>query len=86
MNSLVGTSRPTIEGYAIVSVDSMIADASGNMGALKFDADQKFFLASLDAAAAVAHGRHSVEGGPTASKDALAGFHNKRAGIPRITP
>jgi len=50
---LVGTSRPTIEGYAIVSVDSMIADASGNMGALKFDADQKFFLASLDAAAAV---------------------------------
>jgi dihydrofolate reductase len=50
----------------MVSADSMIADASGTMDALKFDADQKFFLASLDAAAAVAHGRHSAEGGPTA--------------------
>jgi dihydrofolate reductase len=49
----------------MVSADSMIADASGTMDALKFDADQKFFLASLDAAAAVAHGRHSAEGGPT---------------------
>jgi dihydrofolate reductase len=42
----------------------MIADASGAMDALKFDADQQFFRASLDAAAAVAHGRHSAEGGP----------------------
>src|SRR5262245_52691567 len=50
----------------MVSADSMIADASGTMDALKFDADQKFFLASLDAAAAVAHGHHSAEGGPTA--------------------
>ena len=66
VNSLVGTSRPTIEGYAMVSADSMIADASGTMDALKFDADQKFFLASLDAAAAVAHGHHSAEGGPAA--------------------
>jgi hypothetical protein len=45
----------------------MIADASGTMDALKFDADQKFFWASLDAAAAVAHGRHSAEGGPRAA-------------------
>jgi dihydrofolate reductase len=65
---LAGGSRPTlIEGYAIVSADSMIADASGTMDALKFDADQKFFWASLDAAAAVAHGRHSAEGGPRAA-------------------
>jgi hypothetical protein len=57
--------RPTlIEGYAIVSADSMIADANGAMDALKFDADQQFFWAALDAAAAVAHGRHSAEGGP----------------------
>lgn len=61
---LVDTSRPTlIEGYAIVSADCMVADARGTMDALKFDADQRFFLASLDAAAAVAHGRHSAERG-----------------------
>jgi dihydrofolate reductase len=65
---LAGGSRPTlIEGYAIVSADGMIADASGTRDALKFDADQKFFWASLDAAAAVAHGRHSAEGGPRAA-------------------
>ena len=57
--------RPTlIEGYAIVSADSMISDAGGAMDALKFDADQQLFWASLAAAAAVAHGRHSAEGGP----------------------
>jgi hypothetical protein len=68
MNRLAGRSRPTlIEGYAIVSADSMIADASGTMDALKFRADQQFFWASLDAAAAVAHGRHSAEGGPKAA-------------------
>jgi hypothetical protein len=45
----------------------MIADAGGTRDALKFEADQKFFWASLDAAAAVAHGRHSAEGGPRAA-------------------
>ncbi|MGI8569254.1 MAG: dihydrofolate reductase [Methylocella sp.] len=50
-----------IEGYAIVSSDGMIADADGTMDALKFDADKQYFLASLDAAAAVVHGRHSSE-------------------------
>ncbi len=69
VNPLAGRSRPTlIEGYAIVSADSMIADASGAMNALKFDADQHLFWASLDAAAAVAHGRHSAEGGPRAER------------------
>ncbi len=44
----------------------MIADASGAMDGLKFDADQQFFWASLEAAAAVVHGRHSAERGPGA--------------------
>ena len=68
MNRLAGRSRPTlIEGYAIVSADGMIAEANGSMDALRFDADQQFFWASLDTAAAVAHGRHSAEGGPKAA-------------------
>lgn len=51
-----------IEGYAIVSVDGMIADRKGRMpDALRIDADQRFFAASLDVASAVAHGRHSHE-------------------------
>ena len=70
------TRHPRIEGYAIVSADSMIADASGAMDALKFAADQQFFWASLDAAAAVAHGRHSAEGGPgTAGRHRLILTH-----------
>ena len=51
-----------IEGYAIVSVDGMIADRKGRMpDALRIDADQRFFAASLDVASAVVHGRHSHE-------------------------
>jgi dihydrofolate reductase len=45
----------------------MIADADGTMDALKFDVDQQFFRASLEAAAAVVHGRHSAEGGGEAT-------------------
>lgn len=56
-----------IEGFAIVSKDGMLADASGVMPpSLKIDADQKFFHGSLDKADAVVHGRHSHEGGPNA--------------------
>jgi len=56
-----------IEGYVIVSVDGMIADAQGVMpDALKIEADQRFFLSALDRAGAVAHGRHSQEPGPRA--------------------
>jgi hypothetical protein len=70
---LADRSRPIlIEGYAIVSADSMISDAGGAMDALKFDADQQLFWVSLDAAAAVAHGRHSAEGGPRAERPASA--------------
>jgi dihydrofolate reductase len=58
-----------IEGYVIVSADGMIADATGVMpGAIRNDADQQFFQAGLDQAAAVVHGRHSHEGGPRAAR------------------
>jgi dihydrofolate reductase len=54
-----------IEGYAIVSVDGMLADAKGVMpDTLKFDADQRFFADGLDGVDAVAHGRHSHEQQP----------------------
>ncbi len=52
-----------IEGYAIASVDGMIADATGFMpNSLKFEADQRFFLKSLDRVQVVCHGRLSHEG------------------------
>ncbi len=62
--------RPNrIEGYAIVSADGMLADASGVMPPeLKIEADQRFFHGSLDRADAVVHGRHSHEGGPNAKQ------------------
>ena len=54
-----------IEGYAIASADGMIADATGFMpNSLKFQADQRFFLAALDRAAMIAHGRLSHERQP----------------------
>jgi dihydrofolate reductase len=54
-----------IEGYAIVSVDGMIADAAGVMpDSLKNDADQTMFSAGLDRADVLVHGRHSHEGHP----------------------
>ena len=56
-----------IEGYAIVSGDGMLADASGAMpDEIKFKADQDYFQSGLDRAAAVIQGRHSHEGGPRA--------------------
>jgi len=54
-----------IEGLAIVSADGMIADARGiQPDALKVEADQRFFHATLDRATALVHGRNSGEGGP----------------------
>jgi len=56
-----------IEGLAIVSADGMIADAHGiQPDPLKLEADQRFFHDMLDKATAIAHGRHSGEGGPDA--------------------
>jgi dihydrofolate reductase len=58
-----------IEGYVIVSADGMIADANGEMpDCIRNAADQKFFQAGLDRAAAIVHGRHSHEGGPRADR------------------
>jgi dihydrofolate reductase len=58
-----------IEGYAIVSVDGMIADGDAVMpDAIRNDADQRFLQSALDGAAVVVHGRHSHEGGPRAAK------------------
>ena len=49
-------------GYAIVSEDGMLADASGAIPpALIVKADQEFFMRGLDAAAALIHGRNSAE-------------------------
>jgi len=57
-----------IEGYAIVSEDGMLADASRQIpDALKVEADQAFFHGSLEQAAVVVHGRHSHEGGSRAA-------------------
>ncbi|TAK50357.1 MAG: dihydrofolate reductase [Xanthobacteraceae bacterium] len=54
-----------IEGYAIVSADGMLADASGVMPAtLKFDADQRFFESALELADLIVHGRNSFEDQP----------------------
>lgn len=54
-----------IEGFAIVSEDGMLADANGVMpDALKFDADQRYFVDGLDRLDAVVHGRHSHEQHP----------------------
>jgi dihydrofolate reductase len=58
-----------IEGFAIVSSDGMLADRAGHMpDALKVDADQRFFAASLDQVDAVVHGRHSHEGQPNSPR------------------
>jgi len=52
-------------GFAIVSDDGMVADASGVMpDALKFDADQAFFQKSLEYADVIVHGRNSHEKSP----------------------
>ena len=51
-----------IEGYAIVSEDGMLTNASGIMpDQLKFEADQKFFERGLDGVDVVVHGRNSHE-------------------------
>jgi hypothetical protein len=57
----------SIEGFAIVSEDGMLADAGRHIPpALVVEADQRFFHDSLEHAAVVVHGRHSHEGGPRA--------------------
>lgn len=54
-----------IEGFAIISEDGMLADASGIMPpALVIEADQKFLSDGLDRASVIIHGRNSHENQP----------------------
>jgi len=54
-----------IVGYAIVSLDGMLADRHVHMpDSLKIEADQRQFESGLDAADLLVHGRHSHEGQP----------------------
>ncbi|HYS48642.1 MAG TPA: dihydrofolate reductase [Xanthobacteraceae bacterium] len=58
-----------IVGYAIVSIDGMLADHNGHMpDVLKIDADQRFFESGLEAADLVVHGRHSRENQPNSAR------------------
>lgn len=58
-----------IEGMAIVSADGMLADANGVMPPELFiEGDQAFFEQSLDATAAVIHGRNSGEQQPKSAE------------------
>jgi len=60
-------------GYAIVSRDGMIADASGRMtDVLIIEADQEFYHASLARTRLIVHGRNSAEpGAETAARPRL---------------
>jgi dihydrofolate reductase len=54
-----------IEGYAVVSEDGMIANATGHTpDLLKFEADRRFFERGIDGVDIVVHGRHSREEQP----------------------
>jgi dihydrofolate reductase len=58
-----------IEGYAVISEDGMIADASGVLPPqLIADADQRFFEEALNQVDIVVHGRNSAEQQPNSAK------------------
>jgi dihydrofolate reductase len=66
MRKVPGSLR--IVGYAIISLDGMIADADGRMGeTLVIEADQLFYREALSRAALVVHGRNSAEPGSETS-------------------
>jgi len=59
----------SIEGFAIVSRDGMLAGADGLMpNSLKFEQDQEFLDRALDAATLLVHGRMSHEAQPNSDK------------------
>jgi dihydrofolate reductase len=71
-----------IEGTAIVSDDGMIADAQGAQPrALTLEADQRYFFTMLDAAGAVAHGRHSADRGPASAQRRRLVLSRRIAGV-----
>jgi dihydrofolate reductase len=64
-------------GYAIVSEDGMLADASGTIPpSLIVKADQAFFMRGLDEAAALVHGRHSAEQPTSPDRRRLIATHH----------
>jgi dihydrofolate reductase len=51
-----------VEGFAIISEDGMLADATGAMpSTLVIEADQRFLSDGLDRASVIVHGRNSHE-------------------------
>ncbi len=72
-------------GYAIVSEDGMLADASGVIPpSLIVKADQEFFMRGLDAAAALVHGRNSAEQPTSPSRRRLIATRKVSATTPRL--
>lgn len=70
-------------GYAIVSEDGMLADASGAIPpALIVKADQEFFMRGLDATAALIHGRNSAEQPTSPTRRRLIATHRIEAIAP----
>lgn len=58
-----------VEGFAIVSEDGMLADASGIMPSdLVIEADQQFLSDGLDRADVIVHGRNSHENQPRSGR------------------
>jgi dihydrofolate reductase len=58
-----------IDGYVIVSVDGMLANADHVMpNELKFEGDKAFFTNALDHADLIVHGRNSYEDQPNSLK------------------
>ena len=73
-------------GYAIVSADGMLADASGQIPPpLIVKADQEFFMHGLDAAAALVHGRNSAEQPTSPRRRRLIATHRVAATEPDST-
>ena len=59
----------SVEGYAIVTADGMIADEHGIIpDSLKYEADQRYFSDGIDRAALLVHGRNSHEGQPNSPR------------------
>ena len=72
-------------GYAIVSDDGMLADASGVIPPpLVVKADQDFFMRGLDAAAALVHGRNSAEQPTSPHRHRLIATHRVTTTAPII--
>lgn len=76
-----------IEGYAIVSLDGMIADKDGRMPeVLIVEADQRFYEEALARAALIVHGRNSAEPGSQATRRRRAFVTRRVEALRRAAP